>query len=176
MANRGSFLTRIARLRRPRLLSQDSGATAVEVALAGSLFLLIVCVIIELDLILFTQSVLDNATRDASRLIRTGQVQLSGGVSVFKSRLCGDIGTIIPCTGLEWNVQSASKFSSLNPVVQTNSGGDMTNTQFQPGGPGSDVLVQVGYKRASFIPWVIRYFGTHQLLISTVAFQNDQYQ
>ncbi len=51
------------------------GALAIEFAFVAPLFLLLLLVIVELGLTLTTQSLLDGATRDAARLIRTGQVQ-----------------------------------------------------------------------------------------------------
>jgi len=128
-----------------RFLHHTGGANAVEFALISPVFILLLFVSVELGLTLFTQSNLNYATRGAARLILTGQVQSGGGVSMFTSRLCSDVGSLIPCSSLEYNVQSGSSFSALSPTVQTNSSGDMTNTQFSPGSAGSDVLVQVGY-------------------------------
>jgi Flp pilus assembly protein TadG len=156
-----------------RLLRDSAAAAAVEFAIIGSMFLLLVCMMIEVDLIMFTQSVLDNATRDAGRLIQTGQVQAAGGTAtLFTNQLCSDVGTLIPCASLQYNVQSAASFSALNTTV-TSSNGTMTGTGFSPGTSGQDVLVQVGYYRPTIIPWTAKYLYGSRLLISTVAFQNN---
>jgi Flp pilus assembly protein TadG len=156
-----------------RLLCDNTAASAVEFAIIGSTFLLLVCMMIELDLILFTQSVLDNAARDASRLIETGQIQNGGGSATpFTTQLCNDVGTLIPCSKLQYNVQSASTFAALNTTITTNGSGTMTGTGFSPGTDGQDVLVEVGYYRPTIIPWAGKYLYPNELLISTVAFQN----
>lgn len=156
-----------------RLLRDSAAAAAVEFAIIGSMFLLLVCMMVEVDLIMFTQSVLDNAARDAGRLIQTGQVQAAGGAAtLFTNQLCSDVGTLIPCAKLQYNVQSAASFSALNTTV-TSSNGTMTGTGFSPGTSGQDVLVQVGYYRPTIIPWTAKYLYGNRLLISTVAFQND---
>jgi Flp pilus assembly protein TadG len=159
-----------------RFLRNDRAAAALEFAIGGSIFILLICMIIEVDLIIFTQSVLDNAARDAARLIRTGQIQNAGGsVTPFTNRLCTDVGSLIPCSKIQYNVQSASQFSSLNATVKINGSGQMKNTQFTPGTAGQDVLVQVGYYRKTIVPWLQTYLTNNQMLVSTIAFQNDPY-
>ncbi len=163
-----------------RFLRHSSGANAVEFALVAPVFLLLLCISVELGLILLTQSNINYATRDAARLIMTGQVQTGAGESVFTNKMCGDASVLITCSNLEYNVQSCTSpcFSSLNATVQTNSNGKMASTQFSPGGPGSDVLVQVGYPFPCIVPVACNYIATKGtlLLVSTVAFQNENYQ
>ncbi len=127
---------------------------------------------------MLTQSTLDNAARDASRLIMTGQIQTAGGSAApFTAKLCAEIGTLIPCASIQYNVQSATTFAALNGTVTPNAGGNMSSQGFSPGVSGSDVLVQVGYSRTTLIPWVGQYYGSGGkiLVVSTVAFQNDPY-
>ncbi len=163
-----------------RFLRHCGGAHAVEFALVAPVFVLLICISVELGLILLTQSNINYATGDASRLIMTGQVQTGAGESVFTDKMCSDAGVLITCANLEYNVQSCTSpcFSSLNATVQTNSDGEMTDTQFSPGGAGSDVLVQVGYPFPCIIPIACNYIAKNGtlLLVSTVAFQNENYQ
>jgi Flp pilus assembly protein TadG len=72
------------------------GAAAVEFAIVGSSFMLMLLAAFEFGYMLFVQSVLDNAARDAARLIRTGQVQQSSNpTSTFQTLLCNDVGSLI---------------------------------------------------------------------------------
>jgi TadE-like protein len=166
-----------------RFLCSRSGVTLVEFALVAPLFLLLTFAIVDNGLVLFKQSVLDNATREAARQIRIGQVQLTGdtdGNGLFKTTLCRNFGNYIPCNSVQWNVQSVSSessFSTLQPVG-TNSGGQMASTGFSPGLPQSFVLVQVGYTQRYIMPFLDRISGAsgNLLLVSTVAFQNEHYQ
>jgi Flp pilus assembly protein TadG len=160
-----------------RFLRHTGGAHAIEFALVSPVFILLICVSLELGLILITQSNINYATRDASRLIMTGQVQTTGGQSAFTSRACGDVTFLISCSNLQYNVQSGASFADLNAAVQTDGNGNMTNAQFSPGGPGSDVLVQIGYSFPCIIPVACNYLAKNGtlLLVSTVAFQNENY-
>lgn len=159
------------------MLTSRRGSAAVQFALAAPVFLLLLCAVIENGIILFSQSLLDEATRDAARLIQTGQVQQGGGVAAFSAQLCTDLGSYIPCGSLQYNVQSGSSFASLNVTITTNSSGNMTNTGFDPGNPQDDVAVQVGYNRSFIIPWLGNVIGTTggTLLVSTVIFQNEPF-
>ena len=164
------FLSRFAR--------HDSGISTVEFALLAPTFALLICVSLDFGITMLTQSTLDNAARDASRLIMTGQIQNAGGSAApFSAKLCSELGTLIPCTGIQYNVQSATTFAALNGTVTPNAGGNMSTQGFSPGVSGSDVLVQVGYNRSTLIPWVGQFYhtGGKILIVSTVAFQNDPY-
>jgi Flp pilus assembly protein TadG len=167
-----------------RFLHSRAGVTMVEFALVGPLFLLLTFAIVDNGLVLFTQTILDNATREAARAIRIGKVQLSGdatGNGLFKTTLCNNLGGFIPCASLQWRVQSVSSagsFSSLSSAVTTDSSGHMVTTGFAPGTPQSFVLVQVGYTQPYIMPFLSQVAGAtgNLLLVSTVAFQNEHYQ
>jgi len=163
-----------------RLLCSRSGVTLVEFALVAPLFLLLVFAIIDNGLVLLTQSILDNATREAARQIRLGQVQSTGdkdGNGLFKATLCKNFDNLISCNGVLWNVQSADSFATLRSVG-ADSDGRMASTGFSPGSAQSYVLVQVGYTRRSILPFLDRASGAagNLLLLSTVVFQNEPLQ
>jgi Flp pilus assembly protein TadG len=165
----------ISRLR--TFVRNNRGVAALEFAIVAPVVLLLLGGVIENGIILFTQSLLDNAARDAGRLIQTGQVQQGGGVSAFTTQLCNDVSGMIPCGSLQYYVQSGGTFSSLNVTV-TNSGGTMANSgSFDAGNPGDDVAVQVAYNRPYLIPLVGKYMAVNgsTLLVSTVIFQNEPY-
>jgi Flp pilus assembly protein TadG len=167
-----------------RFLRARGGVTLVEFALVAPLFLLLTFAIVDNGLVLFTQSILDNATREAARQIRIGQVQLTGdttGSGLFKTTLCRNLGNYIPCSSVQWRVQSVSSagsFSSVSSTVTANGSGQMATTGFSPGTAQSFVLVQVGYTQRYFIPFLNHIAGAtgNLLLVSNVAFQNEHYQ
>ena len=163
-----------------RYLQDTRGAVAVEFALVGPMFLLLLVVAIELGVVLLTQSALDTDTQDASRLIMTGQVQTGGGIGSFTSKLCGDVGPLISncASTVQINVQASAALANFSPTVKTNGAGTMTPTQFTPGTAGQYVLVQVGYNRPYLIAWVGSVLGVKNasLLVSSAVFQNERYQ
>jgi Flp pilus assembly protein TadG len=135
--------------------------------LLGSTFLLLVCMTFELGLLLFTQSVLNDAVRDGARLIRVGQASTS---TVFVAKVCAKAGPLVPSctTSLKYKVQAAAAFSSLSATTA------LTN-QYNAGTSAQDVIVQVGYSRLTILPWASTYLNGTNLLVSTIAFQNDPY-
>ncbi|MCJ2125756.1 hypothetical protein MKL11_25075 [Methylobacterium sp. J-077] len=115
---------------------------------------------------------MDNATRDASRLIRVG----TATEATFKAAVCAKASPIIPCASIVYNVQSGSSFSSLS-VVAVSSTGTLSSTGFTAGSSGSDMLVQVGYSKPAFFSSLLKAagFGGNILILTTLTFQNESY-
>jgi Flp pilus assembly protein TadG len=168
------------------LAASRAGAALVEFALVGPMFLLLTFAIVDNGLVLFTQSVLDNATREAARQIRLGKVQTAGndssGAGLFSTTLCANLGGFVPCPSakLTYSVQSSTVgFSSITSTITTNTTtGIMTSAGFTPGGPQAYVLVQVGYAQPYIMALLDRITGAKAniTLLSTVAFQTEHYQ
>jgi Flp pilus assembly protein TadG len=145
-----------------RLVYDPDGTTAVEMAFVGPPFLLLLLVIFELGLTVTTQSLLDGAARDASRLIRTGQVQSQNSpITVFQNLLCSEMSSVMTvsnCTSnILFEVQVFSSFGSVSftpGTLNANQTGNGTACQFSPGSGGQIVGVQVSYARPFIIPWV----------------------
>src|SRR5665213_3014005 len=78
-----------ARRRLCRVFADSSAVTGLEFAMVGPIFLLLILGVLENGLTLWTQSLLDNATRDAARLTLTGQSQ-NGGTG-FATQLCNEV-------------------------------------------------------------------------------------
>lgn len=178
------FVRQMRRRLRKRLkalgLHSDSGIAALEFALVGPFFIFFVCVIIDLGLLLFTQSVLNNAARDAARLIMTDQT--GADPTAFANALCSETNSLISCANLQFYVQSADSFSAMDATPQLDGSGNLANNGvFSPGAPGQDVIVEVAYNRPTLLPWNLPSFdggsGTisnaSNLLVATVAFQNE---
>jgi len=156
-----------------KLLRRDGrGMAAVEFGLLAPLFIVLLCGILENGLILFSQTVLDNATRDASRLILLGNTTSDS----FSTALCNGVNGIIPCSKIKFRVQSGTSFSGLSSAVQTDANGDMLNTQFSPGTFSQDVLIQVSYNRPFLVPLYGMFSGVNsELLVSTIAMKSEPY-
>jgi Flp pilus assembly protein TadG len=163
---------------RLRSLSTDrAGVTALEFAFVAPVFLTLVCMIMEIGLLMFSQSVLDGAVRNASRLIQTGQVQMNDGStdSSFKTMLCSVFNSpMLDCNGLVWSVQAADSFGALS----SNNQSAPAQSSFVPGGPGQAVAVRVFYNQGALLPFVGKLLsasGSIQLN-TTVVFRNESYQ
>ncbi|GEP12353.1 TadE/TadG family type IV pilus assembly protein [Methylobacterium gnaphalii] len=165
----------MCRLRRPQwhgFLRDQRAATAVEVALIAPVFLVLIFAWIEVGLCLFMLSTLDNAARDASRLIRVGPATSAS----FKAAVCAKASPFIPCDSIVFYVQSGTSFGGLTPAT-VSSTGTLSKTGFTPGGSGADVLLQLGYSKPASASKLLQAagFGGNILLTTTLAFQSESY-
>lgn len=160
-----------------------SGAAAVEFAIVGSTFMMLLLACFEFGYMLFVQSVLDNAARDAARLIRTGQVQTSSNpTSAFSTLLCNEVGSIIGCGSLVYQAQVFNDWSSaqtsLNTPPTRDANGNFVSAGFSPGTAGQILVVTVTYNYPFMTPWIASMLGgstNSGLMMSTVVFQNEPY-
>jgi Flp pilus assembly protein TadG len=150
-----------ARLLR-RFVRDRKGQIAVEMALVGPPFLLVLLAIIDFGLTLATQSVLDGAARDAARLIRTGQVSAQGNApAVFQNLLCADMSSLMSVADCNANVVfEVQVFPNFGAIGTNGFGACAQNAQggtvcpFNPGAGGQVIGVRTSYARPYLIPWV----------------------
>jgi Flp pilus assembly protein TadG len=160
-----------------------SGGAAMEFAIVGSSFMLMLLAAFEFGYMLFVQSVLDNAARDAARLIRTGQAQNSSNpTSTFSTLLCNEVGSLIGCGNIVYQAQVFNNWSAAQTAVNTpptrNSNGTYVSTGFDPGTAGQIMVVTVAYSYPFFTPWIGTLMGGSAetaFMMSTVVFQNEPY-
>lgn len=161
-----------------RFIAGSRGAAAVEFGILGLCFTMILCFIVEIGMTMLLQSTLSEATRTASRLIRIGNVQKSGGQPApFQAALCAKVKLLMDCSLLRYNVLAGGSFAALPVSVQTDASGMLVSARFVPGTAGQDVVVQVGYTRTLYFPILRDVIGNQGklLLLSTVVFQNEPY-
>lgn len=171
------------RLRRWLAAIDASGAAAVEFAIVGSTFMMMLLACFEFGFMLFVQSTLDNASRDAARLIRTGQAQTaSNPTSSFQTLLCNEVGSLIGCGNIIYQAQVFNDWASAQTSITTpptrDSNGNYVSAGFSPGTQSQIVVVTVTYNYPFFTPWIASLVGgstNSALLMSTVVFQNEPY-
>jgi len=130
---------------------------------------------------LFVQSVLDNAARDAARLILTGQAQNSSNTaSTFQALLCDDVGSLIGCSSIIYQAQAFNNWSAAQTAVNTpatfDATGNFISSGFNPGAAGQITVVTATYNYPFFTPWFGGLVGgstNAAQLMSTVVFQNE---
>jgi Flp pilus assembly protein TadG len=161
-----------------RFLRNVRGVAMVEFALVAPPFFLLVLMIIENGLLVFTQAQLDNAARDAARTIMIGTYQTGNQTpSNFKTAVCNGISGMIPsCTS---NIQIYADTDGVSPSNLTTApsgywnGGSGT---FVAGGASQYQIVQVAYRYPYVSRWLALMGGSSALLVSTVVFQNEPFQ
>ncbi len=133
--------------------------------------LTLIFAILEDGMMLFAQSVLDNATRDASRQVMIGNITTA---PAFQAQLCSEITSFFDCAQLQFNVQASSVGFPAN-VVATSLTATVGAATFNSGTGGQFVTVEVVYNRPYMTPWIQRIAGTGWQLMSTQAFQNEPF-
>lgn len=143
-------------------MMSERGEVLIEFAMVAPLLFLLLLTIIDLGLMLTTQSLLDGAARDAARLIRTGQVQTTASpIATFQNLLCADMSPIMSTATCQsqviFEVQVFSDFGAVSFTPCTRSedeSGSGTACSFAPGIASQIVGVRVTYNRPFIIPWV----------------------
>jgi Flp pilus assembly protein TadG len=161
------------------LLRDERGSAVIEFALVGPPFFLLMAGILEVSVMFFASSVIEGATKEAARQIRTGQVQSSADPLVaFKTELCDSLVGVIDCNDVVFNVQTFSSFSTVSMDIELDEDGKIINTGFLPGGSGAVTVVRAMYRWDFLTPLLGEFMPAGvagHLLVSTVAFQNEPY-
>ena len=174
-----------ARLRRQlrRFAGAHGGAAAVEMALVATPFFLLLFGIIELAMIFLVSSSLENATAQAARTIRTGEMQTGGGnASSFKTQICNNFGWLQSdcANNLYVDVRTFNSFATVaDPQPVQNKVFNTAALQFSPGGPSQIVVVRAYYQWPLIAPLMSQALetvsGGKVLLTSTATFRNEPY-
>lgn len=174
-ARKPSFLSRFRRAR--------DGATAVEFAIVATPFLALMFGILDLGLVFMISTTLENAVEEASRKIRTGELQTAGGTAAtFKTAVCDELSWLgAGCSSaLHVDVRTFTSFANVTLSDPTTNGAfDDTKTQFATGGSESIVLVRVYYEWGMMAPLMnsgLSNLSNNKRLISaTATFRNEPY-
>lgn len=164
---------------------REEGSAAIEFALVGVPFFMMLIGTVELSLYFATGVVLEGAANDAARLIRTGQVQNSNNpLKTFEDELCDKVNTIINCLNLQYEVvpipqNNFANASALTPTFDAD--GDLVSKGFTPGGASDDVLVRVVFRYDFLTPFMGSIItgnpaSNTSTLMSTVIIKNEPYK
>ncbi len=134
-----------------RLRSNTRGSTAIEFAMVGLPFLMLLFGTMLIGLFFFTTFALENAVERAGRLILTRQVSDTNmSEAVFKTEVCNRAPVFVDCrNNLKVYVQSfLDNAASFTPRNCLNPAGTALNpaSEFDPGDVGEIVMVTACYE------------------------------
>jgi Flp pilus assembly protein TadG len=162
----------------------DDGVTAIEFAFVGAPFLYLLVVIFETGIMLFSEYVVEAGVTNTARMIRTGEVKMTGiSASQFKELVCGRLNAYLDCAdNLFIDVRKFPDFAAITLPPAT-SGGELstavtTGAKFDVGCPGNVVVVRAYYTWHLFVPGISQLAnlsGDRRLLTSGAAFRNEPY-
>lgn len=164
-------------------MRSERGATMIEFAIIMVPFFVILFGIFEVGFVFWGSYELENATEEAARQIRTGQIKGNGGEAAFKAQLCSQVVLLSRCNqDLRIDVRSFNNFAAIQSSAAQpldNDGKLKNNFNFDPGGPRSIVLV------STFYQWpLINAISTFslsnmadgdRLLTASAAFRNEPF-
>ncbi|MEG1451223.1 TadE/TadG family type IV pilus assembly protein [Brevundimonas sp.] len=158
------------------------GATAVEFAMIALPFFGLLLAIFEVAIILTVSALLESATLNSGRLIRTGQLPKDATVEDFKKEICGRMAFFESAclSRIEIDVQPVASFS--NPGISD----PVVNGEFKPetlkfdmGAARSFMLMRVWYKQPVVSPFLghamIRLGNGDTILHAATAFRNEPF-
>lgn len=190
MRNNRSWLARLLRRSR-RFARNERGVTAIEFGILALPFFTIVGATLETALVFLASQVLDSAVDNASRMVRTGQVQTATYTQAqFRTAICDGLFGMFTCTDntkLRVNVSVLGNFDSASLGYPLETGTkctsakcDWTLAEAYGPGTGSDVIqVQVYYKWPTILNLPGFNFQTlpdgTRLLGATRVFKNEPF-
>jgi Flp pilus assembly protein TadG len=162
----------------------DTGATAVEFAIVGIPFVFALIGLIEVSLMYAANSLLQDSTSSAARLIRTGQVQqnIDNPEAMFRDELCSIASVFLDCNRIQYEVISLdggfADVESTPPMFDND--GNLMSQGFSPGGVNDVVLIRTVY----FFPLMTPLIGSlladgpnqTKFMMSTAVFQTEPYE
>ncbi|MGZ9098294.1 MAG: TadE/TadG family type IV pilus assembly protein [Brevundimonas sp.] len=169
---RGGFARRLWRAR--------DGSAAVEFGMVALPFCLMLYAILELGLVFVTDSVLENATIETGRLVRTGQATAqSMTAEQFKAALCSRMSIFEgDCDARATvDVREIPQFAVTPPDPTASGAFSAEALTYTNGDPGDLILVRVWYRQPLLTTFMAqglsRLDDGATLLTATTAFRNE---
>ena len=168
-------------MRRLRRRREREGVAAVEFAMVAIPFFLVIFSILELGIVFITNAMLETATMDTGRLVRTGQSQAQGfDKARFKSEFCSRMALFqddcVKRATIDVRVISQFGVDDLKDPI-TDDAIDPAKTTYDDGAPNSLVLVRVWYAYPLVTPFLNRSVSRigkgKVLLTAATAFRNE---
>jgi len=170
--NRGGFARRLLRAR--------EGSAAVEFGMVALPFCLMIFAILELGLVFVTDSILENATIETGRLVRTGQASAQNMTAEqFKTSLCGRMSIFSGDCAVRASVdvRAIPQFATTPPDPTASGTFDDASLTYATGAPGDLILVRVWYRQPLLTTFMAqglsRLNDGAALLTATTAFRNE---
>ena len=166
-----------------RLMTARDGSVAVEFGLASIPLFMLVIGLLEVSLMYASATVLEGGTVMASRLIRTGQAQLSGDPeTMFADALCDTVEGLIDCDRLQYEVlqPAGNSFDDADGMPpQFDGSGELVPQGFDAGGVSDVVIVRTAYRYRFITPFIAPLLANNSdngvTLMSTITLRNEPY-
>jgi len=124
-----------------RFRDEEEGTTAVEFAIVGGPFFLLIFAIIESSLFFFAGQYLETTVDDVTRLFRTGQFGDTVTETEFRDEFCDRLIVLFHCPDVRTTVEVALDFADLQNPEPPDEEGNLADSVFTT--PGALEIIQV---------------------------------
>lgn len=167
-----------------RFFRAKDGSVAVEFAMIALPFTLLLTGIVEVAVLYGSSIVLEGATADAARLVRTGQAQAAADPeTAFRDQLCQHVASFIPCPEIQYEAihMAGDDFDSFEDYApQYDADGNFVPQGFDTGGSDSVVLIRVVHRYTYLTPLlgaIMSGGGQGRVtLMSTAVIKNEPFE
>lgn len=127
-----------------RFKKDENGVTAIEFAILGAPFFMLLMAIVETSLMFFAGQVLESAVDDVGRKIRTGQLAQNMTEEQLRNAVCDEAAYLFTCDDIYIDLQVVATFDDLGDRPEP-VGGELDPSQFnfQAAGPEQIVMMTI---------------------------------
>ena len=169
-------IRRIAR----RFVRNRSGISAVEFALVGPIFLLLIVAIMELGLYFGNRAIIDHAVQRGARTVRIGYVDGARTTQTsFENALCGGL-VMISCQDISYSVKAYANFTSMSYTTTLDEDGGLEDVTFDLGGPSDTIIITAAYMHSFVSPFGASFLlsegsGSSAPIIAHIVIKNEPF-
>lgn len=161
-------------------LRRKDGAAAIEFSLLLIPYLTLSLGIIEISLMFLSASLVEGATDNAARLVRTGQIQQSGGdpEAMFRDALCDFAVVLVECGDMEIEIIPLDSYGDYTGATFDGDGNFMSQG-VDVGGSNDKILIRVAYEYSMITPLVgplLNGSDGKTQFMSTIVLQTEPYE
>lgn len=118
-----------------RFQNEEDGATALEFAIVGGPFFLLIFAIIESALFFFASQYLETTVDEVTRLFRTGQLDASTTEGEFRTEFCDRLVVLFTCADISTDIKVAAEFAALADPAKPDADGNLPANSYTAPGP-----------------------------------------
>lgn len=141
-----------------RATHNTDGVAALEFGLIALPLFMLIMGIIEVGLYFAAGLVLEGSVAQASRMVRTGQAQLSGDPEdMFREALCDHARTMLDCNRIQYEVIRIADDSfqtAENAQPQFDEDGNLIPQEFNAGNSNDIILIRTVYRYEFMTPFI----------------------
>lgn len=163
-----------------RFKKEQDGVTAVEFAMLGLPFFLILTSILEVSIFFFAGQYLDNSVDQVARKVRVGAIKSNMSQSEFKQKICDELTLMFKCNKLKVDLKVVATYDKLGEDTPSPNDGKLEDSQYTYGTLGKEKIVQltVHYEWPIVTNFVAKHWANLDngaLMNSVAAFKTEAY-